>query len=254
MKSMLTGLGVLAMGALLAQPAAAESVTFSNAAGFSGGTATVGNTVQITGGRIVFVANEAGTQYFVSGACGGFGCLNLTTGAYNGPDTSTQPNDYLYAGGGSLSIVGTVTTGFGGTGSVIASGTLFNGAFDPIPAQIRLAFDDACTSGTANCSATLAGSLAPGALNPALAAALGVSPATTTGSSNNVSFQFVAAGFNPFGTATTPPSATGTANTNTVVAYSSQNPIPEPGSMVLLGTGLLAAARSYRRRQARNNA
>src|SRR4028119_1644066 len=78
--------------------AQAETITFANTAGQSGGTFTIGNTVQISNGRISAVALTPGASAAVSGACGTWGCLELVTGAYVGPDTSTAANDYIYMG------------------------------------------------------------------------------------------------------------------------------------------------------------
>ena len=96
------------------RPVQAEMITFSNTAGQSGGTFTIGNTVQISGGRISAVAVTGGASAAVSGACGTWGCLELVTGGYMGPDASTAANDYVYSGAGSsITITGTAT----GTGA-----------------------------------------------------------------------------------------------------------------------------------------
>ena len=70
--------------------AQAEQITFANNAGQSGGTFTIGNTVQISGGRISAVAVTGGAAAAVSGACGTWGCLELVTGAYIGPDAARR--------------------------------------------------------------------------------------------------------------------------------------------------------------------
>src|SRR5687768_1036572 len=101
--------------------AQAETITFANNAGQSGGTFTIGNTVQISSGRISAVAVTGGASAGITGTCGIYGCLELVTGAYVGPDTSTAANDYVYSGSGSSITITGVATGTG------ASGTLYTG-------------------------------------------------------------------------------------------------------------------------------
>ncbi len=144
----------------------AETITFANNAGQSGGTFTIGNTVQISEGRISAVAVTPGPGSSVTGLCGSLGCLELVTGAYIGPDGSTGANDYIYSGAGSsITITGNVT----GAG---ATGVLYSGSYDA-STNIRLTFDNECFSGT--CFGSLGGTLDGGTLNSVLASFFGIS-------------------------------------------------------------------------------
>jgi hypothetical protein len=90
----------------------------------------------------------------------------------------------------------------------------------------------------------LEGTLAPGSINPILAAALGVSPNSLGGNDQSLFVDFTGISMPLSG----PPIGTGLGNTNQLeVVTPAVTSVPEPGSMFLLGSGLLMLARFVRR-------
>jgi len=171
--------------------------------------------------------------------------LSLATGflfmvgvAPSAADTVTFDNNPLHAGG-SFSLGNTVSVS--------------NGAIDEVarvaPIANVIQFDDNCEANPAQCTGSLTGTLAPGndVINPILAVAVGVSPDILGGNSQTLFFS-------PSGISLPVDSlaSAGTATADTsqlqVVTPAAATAVPEPGSLVLLGSGLLLFARVVRSR------
>jgi hypothetical protein len=247
MKSPLAA-SLLVCGLLFAAPAlsSADTITFNNSALHPGGTMTIGSTVNLTTAVIDAVARSLPTAgYTITGTCdGGFGCLTVSTGQFVGPDTSTTINDYIYSGVGSTI---TITGGIASLG--LANNTvLFVASFDPV-SNVTLVFDDVCISAPTQCVGSLNGTLTQGLINPILAAALNVNPNSLGGSDQNLFMQFLGLSLPTSGA----PSGTALGNTNQIQVVtppsgSQQSVVPEPGTLILFGTGLVMAARLARRK------
>jgi len=226
----------------------ADTITFNNNAIHPDGTVTVGNTISLTGGIIESVAHVAPLIGFsITGSCpslgggGSFGCLSLTTGSFVGPVTSTTANDYAYMGGGIITITGAIAALGLGPNTVLWTGT-----YD-VNSNVILQFDDVCNNPPNNvqCTGSVSGNLSSGTLNPILAAAMGVSPSTVGGNDQSLFFSFAgltlpAAGAFPSGT------ASGNTNQLEIVTPAA---VPESGSLILVGIGLVAGAKYLRRRR-----
>jgi hypothetical protein len=191
--------------------AAAVEIKFDQLSDFGGTISSDGSTV--TGTNIIFdyVIGTDGIsgQLFCSPDC----YLNFTSGVY---DSSTG----TYGAGGYFTVTGTLYTGTGGTGTQIATGTLLTGTF---------------TSGDIALGTFFIG-VGPDTKNAALLAWFGL-PTTTL-------FRFADTNIAGFGTMT----EGGVFSTSVREADIVNTAVPEPGSMVLLGSGLFALASVARRR------
>lgn len=194
------------------RPASAATITFDQLVDF-GGTIS-GNGTTVTGTNIIFdeVVGSDGIsgQLFCSPDC----FLNFTSGTY---DSGTG----TYGAGGSFTVTGTVYTGTGGSGTQVATGTLLSGTF---------------TSGQIVFGTFFVG-VGPDTKNAALLAWFGL-PTTTV-------FQFADTNITGINTMTSGGTFTTSVKEADIVNTTA---VPEPGSMVLLGSGLFALASVARRR------
>ena len=252
-KKLLVALAVPLMVTAAGSAAQAATITFSSLGGSQGGTITVGGTVTIgtidststaaVDGRIEQVSVTGGLSAVITGLCGTFGCLELQTGAFIGEDLSTPGVlDYTYSGvGSSIKIFGNVAAA-----GISGNPLLYSGSYDPTM-NLTLKFDNNCGAppeASGDCSGSLTGTVDGGTLNAALAAHLGVETTLDGGNVTDLFFgyrgTFIGA----------PPAGSATVNTNSLQTFTTV--IPEPGSMLLLGTGLLGFARAARRRMVRS--
>jgi len=223
----------------------ADTITFNNQSLHPDGTITVGNTVTLASGVIDSVARILPLAGFnITGTCGPtgnttFGCLNFTTGTFLGTNTNTAANDYDYLGGGVI----TVTGGIASLG--IPNGTvLWTGTFDAT-SNVILQFDDICATAPTQCTGSLTGTLSTGTFNPTLALALGVSANSLGGNDQSLFVQFTGISAPTTGF----PSGTAMGNTNQLQVVTPAAPVPESGSLILVGIGLVAGAKYLRRRR-----
>jgi hypothetical protein len=219
-----------------APPASAATIAFENSLANIGGTATFGaDGIRLEEGRIDLVGLLGSPGYPVTGACGGVGCLTLDSGDFLGPMAS-NPNVFRYSGdGGFLQVEGTVDTPLASD----PTGVLFNAFFDD-EQEIILSFD--VVSGVRQETASLQGTLETGTINLALASFLGVASQTFTGAQNSFLVNLSNLTF-PGGA----PTGAGGNGRNDIQA-DTPTVVPEPESLVLLGTGLLGLASAARRR------
>lgn len=201
-----------------------NALVFSNNPAFNSGgsalfTSAGGSITNAAIDQVVNLNTFLGGQ--LNGTCGASGtaaCLSITTGSLIS-STSTQRT---YAPG-TLSIFGM----FG----INPSATLFATTFaSNVVVQMNMP----------SRTGTVQGTLSPGTLDPVLAAFLGVMNSTVGGTNNNSIFRLAVNLTNG--------NVGGTISTSAVQA-DALSTVPEPGSMMLLGTGLLSLGAYVKRRR-----
>jgi hypothetical protein len=216
-------------GVVTERVAKADTIDFS---GGKGGklqyTAGIGNTVRI-GGAPVSCASNA-----VTGSCspqsGAFemitnGLLRLTSGPETGDSgISTNPFSATFGAGGSLQLIGTITSLGIPKNSTLLSGTFDDGSFT------------VSNYNTLTGTGAFAGHMDITSANPTLLAALGIAGIPTVGSDTQ---QLIYIRMNV---------VNGTFTSLVASTVVSATAAPEPMTLALFGVGLLGVAGVVRRR------